>query len=110
MRISDAISPDTDLDVAFGAQTLKVRYRPPSYTVAELETLVAEAATRGTDPMKIVDSMRRLLVSWDLVKDDDTPVDIASDEDMRNVPTSIFIGIIRAVNADQSVGDAEGKV
>jgi hypothetical protein len=106
MFISDALGEEIPLEVAFPKDSLNVVYRPAEYTVAELEELTKSEK----DPKRIVTSMLRLLVSWDLkVMVDNEPMDVPLEfEAMRTqVPTNIFMKILRAVNADQNPGESE---
>lgn len=80
---------------------LNIVYAPSSYTVAELEEL--QAAER--DVSRVVKSIQDLVLEWDLTDDDGTPIPLDS-ESLRNVPTNIFMHIIKAVNEDQDAGES----
>lgn len=95
MRISQAVAEASDIEVPFGSEVLRVRYRPLTYTVREM-TEIRESQDEG----RIVDTMLRLLESWDLTQDDGTPVPIDADA-LRDVPTHIFAGILKAVAKEQ---------
>lgn len=113
LRLSSATAPSRDITVTFEGGDLQVAYRPASYTVAELDALQAD--TKNT--ARIVESMLRTLVSWDLEYDEDsapTPeqvgqvIPLETEPLTQTVPTSVFVVIMRAMQEDQSAG-AEGK-
>lgn len=119
MRLSQAVAPARKLSVPFDqGESLNVEYRPASYTVAELDALQADAANTA----RIVDSMLRTLISWDLEydpEDDGAPTDedgkplegvipLSTEALTQHVPTSVFVVIMQAMQADQSAS-AEGK-
>lgn len=108
MRISDALAKARPIVVEFEGESLNVTYRPSSYTVAELESLVEEDGTgqKRANPQRIVEMMQQMLVKWDLTEDDGVPVDFTNTERMRHIPTPIFMGILTAIKADQSAGEA----
>jgi hypothetical protein len=103
MRMSQATSKARTIPVAFEGGDLTVTYRPASYTVRELDELQADSK----NTKRIVDSMLRTLVSWDLTDDDDNAIPLEV-EPLMDVPTSIFVEIMKAMQADQAP-DAEGK-
>ncbi len=96
MRISQAVAEEKPLAVDFKGATLNVVYRPLTYTVREMDAL-----GESKDTERIIKTMLRLLVSWDLTDENDTPVPIET-EPLRDVPTHIFTGIIKAVGKDQA--------
>lgn len=75
MRISDAVSDSSPLDVHFprGA-VLHVEYQPSSYSIIELENLQRNATK---DPRRMLHAIRRLVLSWDLTDDDGVPIPLA---------------------------------
>lgn len=118
MRISEADTEAKDIDVQFGKATLHVTYKPLTYTVREMDALAG-----SRDAGQIIETMKRLVVAWDL--DDkqgnrvplDHPMDDvmqedgsgpsgrkrpADDDPLRDVPSHIFTGIIQAVGKDQT--------
>lgn len=126
MRISDIQKEELPLAVQFpGGQVLNIVYTPSTYTVAELE----EIQRHERDIKRILRSVRRLLVRWDLENDqgpiplqeplvDGVPLSVFKetaektdprladlpDDPLRHVPTNIFMTIFRTVNEDQSPG------
>lgn len=123
MRISEALGGRLPLAVQFpSGAVLNIEYHPASYTVAELEAL--QKSER--DPMRIIEAIRRIVVSWDLTDDEGrlVPVDppfagVAKATDpesgevtvsqpmedpLRHIPTPVFTQIIKAVNEDQTAG------
>ena len=105
MFISDALGEENPLEVKFPGGVLNIVYRPAEYTVAELEELTKSER----DPKRIIDSMLRLLVSWDLqtvVDNEPMPVPLEFEPMRTMVPTNIFMKILRAVNEDQSPGES----
>ncbi len=104
MKISQATAKPTDLDVPFdGDVVLKVKYRPLTYTVREMESLQEDERNVA----RIIETIQRLVVEWDLEDDEGNIVGL-DDESLRDIPTHIFLQIIREVSNHQSVG-AEGK-
>lgn len=97
MKISQATAVEKALPVPFGDATLNVSYRPLTYTVTELEKM----ETGDAKAAQIIDSMLRLLVSWDLTDEFDQPVPLTADA-LREIPTHIFTGIMQAVGKDQT--------
>jgi hypothetical protein len=112
MRVSQATSKPRPLQVPFEGGDLPVAYRPASYTVAELDEL--QANTRDTK--RIVESMLRTLVSWELEYDEDAVDDegntltgvipLTTAALTKYVPTSVFVEIMRAMQEDQQAGEA----
>lgn len=109
MKISEALGERVDLAVAFpGGSVLNVVYTPSTYTVAELEEL--QSVER--DATRVLASIRRLIVDWDLTDDSGAVIPLTEptegeDDPLRHVPTSIFARIFRAVNEDQGPGKAD---
>jgi len=106
MLISDALGEENPLVVTFPGGVLNIVYRPAEYTVAELQDLTKA----DRDPKRIVDSMLRLLVSWDLqmlVNNEPTLVPLEFEPMRTQVPTNIFMKILRAVNEDQNPGESD---
>ena len=112
-RIGDLQDKPTTLPVPFGETTLTVEYRPLSYTVKEMRKIVD-----SKDPAMIVDSIKRLVTKWDLEDADgvvplDHPLDddgkVREDDPLLEIPTNIFTGIMKAVQADQSVPGEAGR-
>lgn len=114
MRISEALSPARDIEVRFEAAVLNVTYRPMSYTLEEIDRLEAEVTQKGGSAEQrkarlesLLDSIGRLVVSWDLTHDDESMIDPKDKDALRKVPSNVFTEIIKTVNADQRVGEAE---
>lgn len=128
MRISEALGGRIPLAVQFpSGAVLNIEYAPASYTVAELEEI--QKAER--DPKRIIEAIRRVVLSWDLMDDDGnlvpltppkreptmsqgddgiwvevpgTDLDVAADDPLRHIPTPVYTAILRSVNEDQSAG------
>lgn len=110
MRLSQAVSEAKDVKVTFaGGATLAVTYRPLSYTVREMDAARADA--ENTD--RIIDTMKRLIVRWDLTDDDDRPIALdfpydevdgkqvpSPDDPLRDIPTNVFTEILTAIAED----------
>jgi hypothetical protein len=112
LRLSSATAKPRAIAVPFEGGDLHVEYRPSSYTVAELDALQANARNTG----HIVQSMLRTLVSWDLEYDEDsaptpelvgTTIPLETEALTQTVPTSVFVVIMQAMQADQSAGEAD---
>lgn len=111
LRLSSATSKARPLTVPFEGGDLLVQYRPASYTVAELDALQADSKNTA----RIVESMLRTLVSWDLEYDEDsaptpdlagTVIPLETDALTNTVPTSVFVEVMRKMQEDQSAGEA----
>lgn len=130
MRISEAFEDSKPLDVHYptGA-VLHIYYRPAMYSVEEMERI----QTAERNPRRVLAAIRRVVMSWDLTDADGAtipieepyhngmplsefvealvrngsalPDDLPSDP-LAKIPTNIFTQIIRAVNEDQSPGEA----
>lgn len=97
MKISQATAEVKTCEAKFGEATLHFEYRPLTYTVEEMERMQEGTPRAGA----IVDSMLKLLVSWDLTDDDEQPIPLDEDA-LRKVPSHIFTGIMQAVGKDQT--------
>lgn len=113
MLISEALGGSKDLDVHFDTgSVLHIRYRPTSYTVAQLQEL--EAGSRK-DPTRIIDSVLEIVETWDLQRPEigeegeptgqRVPVALTPEDVRIYVNTKILGRIIRSVNEDQSAGE-----
>lgn len=115
MKISEALSPARDLQVRFEAAILNVTYRPAAYTIEEIERLEeteGEAKTpeqRRARLERLLDTIGRIVISWDLTDDSEVMISPTDRETLRHtVPMPVFMEIIKAVREDQKVGEAEG--
>lgn len=129
MRISEAISESTPLAVPFaGGAVLNIEYRPASTTLAQMEDMITLAQEAETDEVdespktpdataqikrrldgiksRLIDTVKEMVVSWDLTEDDGVTIIPLTDEALRNVPMNIFVEITREVRRHQSAGDA----
>ncbi len=102
MRMSQATVPARTMAVHFDGGDLTVEYRPASYTVRELDALQEDSK----NTKRIVESMLRTLVSWDLTDEADRPVPLQT-EPLMDVPTPVFVQIMKAMQVDQSAGEAD---
>jgi hypothetical protein len=132
MRISEAISESTPLAVSFaGGAVLNIEYRPAATTLAQMEdmiNLVEEAEADTTDESsktpdaaaimkariegiktRLIDTVKEMVVSWDLTEEDGETVISLTDDGLRNVPMNVFVEITKSVQRHQSAG-AAGKV
>ncbi len=113
MRISEALAPARDIEVRFEAAVLNVTYRPAAYTIEEIETLEATDGEKTPEQRKarmerLLDTVGRLVVSWDLTGDDDVVIDPTDRATLRtSVPIPVFNEIMKAVREDQRAGEAE---
>jgi len=110
VRIDEAIAETKPLKVFFGDAVLNIEYRPPAYTIAQM----TEAAADKGNPERLISMIQDLVVGWDLTRtekllddngeqvgEQEIPVDINNDEDVRlYVPTTIIMGIVKAVRSD----------
>jgi hypothetical protein len=103
MRISEALAEDKPLDVKFGTAVLHIRYRPPSYTLAQIE----EAQADKGNPERLLSMLQSLITEWDLDDNAGERVPIDDAEAIRqNVPLSIYNKIVTAIKDDNAPGEA----
>lgn len=113
MKISEALSPARDIEVRFEAAVLNVTYRPAAYTIEEIETLEAADGEKTPEQRharmeRLLDTIGRVVVSWDLTHDDESMIDPLDRATLRTqVPTPVFIEIVKAIREDQKVGEAD---
>lgn len=118
MRISDAVADEREIEVPFGPHKLQVTYRPLTYTVAEMDAISRDER----NPRRIIETIKRLVVKWDLEHDDlvnedgkgvivplDHPEDDYENDPLRHIGTHIYSKIIQAVNADQQASGEAGR-
>lgn len=116
MRLSQAIAKKRDLVVHFDGADLKVVYRPLSYTPRQMDEMAAEAsASEGRPSRRILETMQKLLITWDLTDEHEVLIPIEGDIDAKDesgkythplydVPSNVFVAIIGAANEDQQPG------
>lgn len=113
MRISEALAPTREIEVRFDSAVLNVTYRPAAYTIEELERLEENDGDKTPEQRRarlerLLDSVGRMVVSWDLTNDDETMIDPRDRDTLRrSVPLPVFNEIMRAVREDQRAGEAE---
>lgn len=92
----DALTRDTDsVAIPFGSDTLTVQYRPGALTTELVEAL--QGAETATAPAAaVLEPLARLLVSWDLLDDDERPIPTTV-QGLRGVPLSILARVAEAV-------------
>lgn len=105
--LSDLTVKPKPLEVPFGELKLTVEYKPLSYTVLEMEQI-----SESKDVRQIVETIKRLVSSWDLkLAEDEPPVAldhpkddagrIADDDPLMHIPSHIFTELLRRVAEDQ---------
>lgn len=105
MRLNEAASAAKPLDVVFdGGAVLHVTYRPADYTPSEAAELTEDQVKK--DPRRMSAMVVRMVESWDLTDNDDTPIPIAADEISDKVHMTILAKIMTAVQKDQMPGEA----
>jgi hypothetical protein len=97
VKISQATADSKPCSATFGENVLNFVYRPLTYTVAEMEAMQEDTPRPGA----IIESMMKLLVSWDLTDEDDVVIPLEADA-LRTIPSHIFTGIMQAVGKDQT--------
>lgn len=135
MRVSEALADEKPLDVHFpSGAVLHIRYKPSSYTIADIASLDEEARQ---DPTRVLRAVRDMVTWWDLEDNSGEPIPLlappdperivtsdgdsvkskkmtpeeerkarlAADPMAQKVAISILTRIIRAVNEDQSAGE-----
>jgi len=105
MRLSEALSPATWIEVAFaGGGILRVKYRPSHATIAELQSMM-----NGTEEEQVSAVIKQIIdvvEDWDLYQDDNETKIPLEFEALRHIPTNIFREILVGVRKHQSVGEA----
>jgi len=123
MRLSAAVANARPIQVGFAeGAVLSVTYRPSKATPADLDRIAAEQeaaeeankkAGRGKNRIsraevrQMVTSMAELLVSWDLTDDNDNPIDPTDPDALMDVPSHVFVSIMKAVGKDQTDPEAD---
>lgn len=118
MKISDALKTESTLQVPFGSEHLTVVYRPSAATIQDLEALAKERNVG-----RLAQQVREQIVRWDLtdefnnlipldapgpvtITQDGKPVDstvsiTGSADPLHQVPVSILVKILIAIQTDQ---------
>lgn len=113
MKLSQAIAKARDIVVEFEAASLRVTYRPTSFTVRELDRLTEEQANAGGKPTRnLLEMVKKTVITWDLTDDYDRLIPLDRDLDdqtdpLRDVPSVVFTEIMKKVNEDQQPGGAK---
>lgn len=114
MKLSAAVSPARPVTVHFDGDDLHVEYRPTSYTPAEVVALQEATPTTGKRMSaaaqrealdRTIETMLRLIVSWDLEDEDGRTIPLTR-EALRDVPLNVFHEVQRAIAEDQAAGEA----
>lgn len=105
MKLSQAVSKAREIKVSFDSAELNVTYRPASYTTRELQQLQEDKDLR-----RVAQTIQRTLVTWDLEDEDGKPFPLEGEEALERlvdeVPISVFTEILKAVQEDQTPGEA----
>lgn len=115
MKISQAVAPKKDVKVPFEGAELQVVYRPLTYTVRQMDEMAAEAEATGGGKAttRLLETIQKLVVTWDLTDEHDKLIviegDLTDDHPLRDVPSHIFVAIIKAVNEDQTPGGSKAS-
>lgn len=119
MRVSEALEDFKPLAIKFGSAVLNVEYRPPSWTITQLEQTKAAATDENFD--RLAGMLMEVVRAWDLtriekVPDDRTesgfierevPIDITVHQEVKDhVPLSLINRIIKAIQEDNAAGEA----
>jgi hypothetical protein len=87
-----------------GGGILAVTYRVPEYTPKQAAQLMSGDASR--DPMVMAEMACKVIESWDLTEDDDTPIALDVESVADKVKMPILAKILEAVNKDSQPGEA----
>lgn len=108
VRISKGLGKATELDVFFDDDdpdaVLSIKYRPTSFTVAELDDIRSNAEKH---PKRIIESVLNVVLEWNLETDDGETIPLEIEAIYGVVPTSILSRILRAINEDQTPSGKE---
>jgi uncharacterized protein YqgV (UPF0045/DUF77 family) len=108
MRLSEALSPSTWLEVPFaGGGVLKVKYRPSHATIAELQSMMN--GTEEEQVTRVIQQIIDIVEDWDLTEEDNETKVAIEFERLRHIPTNIFREVLVAVRKHQSAGEVESS-
>jgi len=108
IKISDLAAKVRHLTVDLGeGDQLTISYKPNALTLADEQALV-DAQADGTATAKVADQLCKLLVLWDVVDEDDTPLPITP-ETMDTLPGAVLASVLTAIREDQSPNARNGR-
>ena len=109
IRFKDLKDKVRKVVVEWDDDTLAVEYRPGASTV---ETAIAlQEAIKdedGSPTLAMVESFQEMVVSWDLLDEDDKPYPITT-ETLRKLPTYFLVEIMHAIAEDQNPTKRKSK-
>ncbi len=107
-RLSELMKEEREITFEHGGESMTIVYKPAKITanwqrkmrsISEQPAYAGEAAAAA---------LADVLVRWDLLEDDDTPVEISANR-LRRIPMSVLGVILRVINMDLRAGTADGK-
>jgi hypothetical protein len=104
MRISEALAEEKTLTIPFGESVLTIQYRPPSWTIEEVDGMQNDEGTKKTE--RLVEMIQRVIVGWDLTDDSGELVDCTEPAAIRKIPITILNKITKAIREDNGPGEA----
>jgi hypothetical protein len=100
---------DAQMRVGPGEEdVVNIRYRPGALTLGALKRLESAAASKDFKPDVFEDLLTPILVSWDLLQDDGTPLPITA-EGLDQLPLEFIGELISTLNTATKPDKDEGK-
>lgn len=88
-------------------ETVEITYRPGAMNL-EVAEKVQELAEAGSFSVATVESLRTVLVSWDIQEEDGTPLDVTADS-IRRVPLPFLMQVFSAIHEDARPNPQTGE-
>ena len=102
VRVSDLQKGTRSIEVEYMGETFGIVYRPGAAT-AETAIAMQEQmdGEEGSVPVALVDSIVRMVVSWELEDDEDNQIGVTEDVTKR-LPLALLNAILTAIADDQN--------
>ena len=108
IKLSELAAKVRHLTIDLGeGDKLTVSYKPNALTLADEQQLVDAQGTPEATAL-IAERLCRLLVLWDVVGEDDTPLPITP-ETMATLPGAVLASVLTAIREDQSPNARNGR-
>ena len=103
MKLSKITSQVSDLDVDFGNEVLKVKYKPHTFTANMVDEMAAAETDSSKQTVALFQMVAGTIVDWDLEGEDGKIIPIDNAERLKDeVPISIFGEIFRQIGEAQN--------
>lgn len=109
MKLSTLVAATKNVTVSYGGETINLVVRASAITPKMLADLALLAEAEGSKAVaaqvnEIPDLLCRLVASWDVLNDDETPFPLDPEQVAEKIPMDFQVACIRA--ATGSVGEA----